>query len=248
MALRNLHGISKILFIVCLIVALIVGATLSYLWTMGYYAPQQFQLPEKPALSIEAVEFSAQDTTFFKIVILNPSYSPRRVNIERLAVLTENDDLYYVNVSPNLPVPLDVGKSRSLTGKWNWANYTGQKVKIIVFVSEGSGPTTIRSLPYVGLTVEAHFNSTISTQKFNVTVQNAEKSATYVNITRITLNHEPLQNITIDDKAVQFPYFLNSSESVTFTCMLNWTAYQGRKVTITVETLQGYIASWQKEV
>jgi len=247
MRFQNSRGISKILFTLCLILTLIVGAVLSYLWTMGYYASQQYQIPKNPALSIESVEFPEQNTTFFNIVVLNPSYSSGKVSIEQLMVLTENSQLHDVNLSPALPFSLDVGKSQSFKGDWNWANYTGQEVKIIVFVSEGSGPTTTRLLPYVGLTVEARFNSTI-TERFNVTVRNLGESATYVNITGITLNHESPQSVKIGDENVSFPYPLNINESVTFTCVLNWTTYQGKEVIVAVKTLQGYMATWQGKV
>lgn len=245
--LQSTRGISKLLFVISLLVALIVGATLSYVWTMGYYASREYQLPENPTLSIEAVEFSAQDTTFFDVVILNPSYSPSSANIDQIVVLTEDGVLHDTEVSPR---SLEVGSSETFKGLWNWANYTGQLIKVVVFVSDGSGPTTKATLPYVGLIVEAHFNSTISTQHFNVTVQNAETSATHVNITKLTIDREiiPSQNITMNGEPFSFPHFLNSSQSVMFTCAWNWTSYQGKSVAVTVETLQGYIATWKNEV
>ncbi len=248
--LKSIRGISKLIFVISLLVALIAGAVLSYVWTMGYYASEEYQLPEKPTLSIEALELSAQDTNFFDVVILNPSYSPSSANIDQIVVLTEDSVLHDVEVSPNLPISLEVGSSETFRGIWNWANYTGQTMKVIVFVSDGSGPATQVPLPYVGLVVEAHFNSAISTQHFNVTVQNAETSATHVNITRLTINQKiiPSENITMNGEPVSFPYFLNSSQSVMFTCAWNWTDYQGTSVTVTVETLQGYLATWQNEV
>lgn len=248
--LQDLRGISKLMLIILLLLSFIVGATLSYMWTMGYYASEEFQLPEKSALSIEAVEFSAQDTTFFDVVILNPSYSPSSASIDQIVVVTENNVLHNVAVTPNLPSSLNVGNSETFKVLWNWANYTGQVVKVIVFLADGSGPTTKTPLPYVQLTVEAHFDSAISTQHFNLTVQNAEISATHVDITKLKINQEtiPSQNITINNEPVSLPYFLNSSQSVMFTCAWNWTNYQGTSVTVTAETLQGYSASWQGEV
>jgi len=145
--LQSTHGISKLTFIISLLVALIVGATLSYVWTMGYYASKEYKLPEKPTLSIEAVEFSAQNTTFFDIVILNPSYSPSSVNIDQIVILTEDGVLHSIEVSPNLPFSLKVGGSETFKGLWNWANYTGQITKVIVFVADGSGPTAQVPLP-----------------------------------------------------------------------------------------------------
>lgn len=244
---QRAHGISKLIFVISLLIALIVGATMSYVWTMGYYASEEYQLPEKAALSIEAVEFSSQNTTFFDVVLLNPSYSPSSVSVDKILVLTEDSVLHSVEFSPR---SVEVGSSETFRGLWNWANYTGQAIKVIVFVDDGSGPTTKAQLLYVGLTVEAHFNSTISLQQFNVTVQNAEASVTPVTVTKLTINNEtiPSQNVTMKAEPVSFPYFLNSSESMTFSCAWNWTSYQGTSVTVSVETSQGYTATWHNKV
>jgi len=96
----------------------------------------------------------------------------------------------------------------------------------------------------VNLTVEAYFNSSINIKHFNVTVQNAEASATYVNVAELAINGEtiPSENITVKGESASFPYFLNSSESVLFTCAWNWTNQQGESATIAVYTSQGYMA------
>ena len=242
--LQGLHGISKLLLIILLLLAFIVGATLSYIWTMGYYASPEFQLPKKANITIEDVAFSAQDTTFFNVTILNPSYSLSSVKVSQIAVLT-NDGILHEVEAQDLQNSLEAGSSRTFRGFWDWANYTGQTVKVIVYVAEGSGANVQTEIPpYVKLTVEAYFNSSISVQHFNVTIQNEEASVTYVNITELTINGEtiPPENITANGEPTSFPYFLNSSESVLFTCLWNWTGNQGETVTVAVKTLQGYIA------
>ncbi|MDH5782178.1 MAG: hypothetical protein OEZ35_00735 [Candidatus Bathyarchaeota archaeon] len=242
--LQGLRGISKLMFIILLLLAFIAGATLSYIWTMGYYASPEFQLPKKANITIEDVAFPAQDATFFNVTILNPSYSLSSVKVSQIVVLT-NDGILHEVEAQDLQNPLEAGSSRTFRGFWDWANYTGQTVKVIVYVAEGSGANVQTEIPpYVKLTVEAYFNSSISVQHFNVTFQNAEASVTYVNITELTVNGEtiPTENITVNGEPVSFPYFLNSSESVLFECLWNWTDYQGETVTVAVKTLQGYMA------
>ena len=241
--LQGLRGISKLIFIILLLLAFIVGATLSYIWTMGYYASPEFQLPEKANITIEDVAFSAKDTTFFNVTILNPSYSPSSVEIRHMVVLAD-DNIYTAEVSPSLPFTLKTGGFQTFRGLWNWANYTGQTIKVIAYVADGSGANVEVKTPYVELTVEAYLNSSISIRRFNVTIQNAEASATYVNITELTVNGEtiPTENITLNGEPVSFPYSLNSSESVLFECLWDWTDYQGETVTVAVKTLQGYMA------
>ncbi len=247
---QSRRGISRLIFVISLLVSLIVGATLSYVVTMGFYASEEFQLPGNPALSIEDINISEQDTSFFDVVILNPSYSSSSADIEKMVVLTEDGILHNVEVSPNLPFSLDIGGLETFRGLWNWANYTGQTLRVIAFVSGGSGPNEEAHLPYVGLTVEAHFNSAISTLHFNVTVRNDEASVTHVNITRLIVNQEvvPPENVTISGEPVSFPYPLDSGQSVMYSVAWNWTSYQGMSVAVTVETLQGYIATWQNQV
>ena len=242
--LQGLRGISKLIFIILLLLAFIVGAALSYIWTMGYYASTEFKLPKRANITIEDVSFPPQDTTFFNVTILNPSYSRSDVEVSQIAVLT-NDGILHEVEAQDLDIPLEIGSSRTFRGIWNWANYTGQAVRVIVYVTEGSGSNIRTKISvYVKLTVEAYFDSSISIQSFNVTIQNTDASITYVNITELTINGKTIatENITINGESVSFPYFLNSSESVLFKCAWNWTDYQGQTVTVAVKTLQGYMA------
>lgn len=240
----GLRGISKLILIIILLLSFIVGATFSYIWTMGYYAPYEFQLPKKVNITIEDVAFSAQDTTFFNVTILNPSFSKSEAEVNQIVALT-NDGILHEVETQELPYSLAVGSSHKFRGIWNWANYTGQAIKVIAFITEGSGPNVQTKIPfYVKLTVEAYFNSSISIQNFNVTIQNAETSTTYVNITELTINGEtiPTENITVVSESTLFPHSLNINESILVTCAWNWTAYQGESVIIAVKTIQGYTA------
>ena len=242
--LQGSRGISKLMLVIVLLLDFIVGVTLSYIWTMGYYASPEFQLPIKANITIEDVDFHPQNTTFFNVTILNPSYSQSSVEVSQIAVLT-NDGILHEVEAQALHIPLEIGSFQTFRGIWDWANYTGQTVKVIVYVTEGSGANIQTKIPpYMELTVKAYFNSSISIQRFNVTIQNEEASATYVNINELTINGEtiPTENMTVNGESVSFPYFLNSSESVLFKCAWNWTDYQGQTVTVAVRTLQGYMA------
>jgi hypothetical protein len=233
------------MFIISLLIALIVGATLSYVWTMGYYASPEFRLPEKGNITIENVVFPPQNTTVFNVTVLNPSYSQSNMEISQIVVLTNDGILHEIRVQ-GLPYLLEVGRSRTFSGFWNWAGYIGQTAKVFVFVTEGSGANALTEVPpYAKLTMDAYFNSSVSVRLFNVTVQNVKTSAeyaTYVDITELAVNGETIENVTVGGESVSFPYFLNSSESVVFTCAWDWTNKQGESVTIAVYTSQGYMA------
>jgi hypothetical protein len=237
---KNVKGISRLLLILLLLAALLVGAILSYLWVIGYYINLGLRLPENPALSITNVSFNPQDTSYFTLTVLNPSYSPD-ASIAGIAALTEDGVLHAVTETiPTFPYTLPTAEETSFEGVWDWANYTGEIVRMVVFVEEGSGPIFEARTPLVDFEImDVAFNSTIGVTHFNVTVQNNAPSVTYVNISEVIINgnYIPAENLSIP-----LPYHLDPNEAVSFKSAWNWTEYQDKNVTVAVHTLQGYAA------
>jgi hypothetical protein len=118
--LRDAAGISRIFLIVLLVIAFIFGALFSYIYTMGYYAPFEFLLPDKPVFAIQSAEFSKQDTSFFDVTVINPSYSQSGVNITGIEARTNDDNRIHTVTStvPEMPLVLPRGQSQTfrLTG------------------------------------------------------------------------------------------------------------------------------------
>jgi len=239
MLIRSMRALSRFSLILLLLVAMIIGALLSYLWVAGYYVSLGIRVPETTTLTITNATFPAQDTTFFNVSVLTPSFSPSEAKVTQIATSTEDGVLHEVaNVDPPLPHQLPKSVFKTFKCLWNWANYTGENIKIVVFIADGSGATFQAKTPMVKLTItDARFNSTISLNHFNMTVRSAKLSETYVNITKITVNMETLKNMT-----PPLPYTIRPNASVDFTCMWNWTNYRGKNATITVHTQQGYAA------
>lgn len=250
MLAKNTHGLSKVILILLLLISFILGAVLSYVYTMGYYAPSEFRLPEDSTITIESVEVSQQDTRFFNVTVLNPSYSPSDVNITRIETRTVDNNKTNVmtETSPALPFILRRGQSQKFKATWNWANYTGAQlpysdkpVEIRVFTRNGRGEIYELVRPLVTLTItDVEFDPAVSIDYFNLTVQNSEASQTYVNITSFNLGG----NIIPKDKVTpSLPYTLSPGSSpVEFKCSYNWVALMNQSQTITVNTLQGYVA------
>jgi len=235
--IRNKAGISALILILLLFVAAIIGAVLSYMWTMGYYVSLGLQLPKNPTMSITSVDFDPQDPTYFNLTLLNPSFSNFDVSVEQVMVSMEDGVLDTVGTYPTLG-ELPIGESETFRCFWDWADYTGENVRIYVFIAEGSGATFQKKTPLVDLVItEAVFNSTISINHFNMTVQNSASSVTYVNLTSVMVDTETVQDVT-----PSLPYTLNPNASVAFVCSFNWTDYQGEEVTVKVGTSQGYAA------
>lgn len=247
---RDTTGISKIILIVLLLVSFITGALFSYVYTMGFYAPSEFLMPDKPVMSIQSVEFSKQDTHFFDVTVLNPSYSLSDVTVTRVEARTPDENIVHVITStvPSIPFVLQKGHSQTFRATWNWANYTGitlpytdTPVEIRVFLEDGRGEIFEIRKPLTRLSItEPKFNPSISINHFNLTVENLESSDTYVNLTAFTINGNLVQT---DKVTPPLPYGLNRGDDpVQFQCFYNWTSLMGQSVTLRLDTKQGYIA------
>jgi len=238
------RGVSRLWLISLVLGALIMGALASYLWMMGWYVTLQIRVPETAVLNIENVDFNPQNTTFFNVTLLHPSFSrSKSVTVNRFSVLTEDNVVHDAASEPPLPYPMPITENRTFTVRWNWANYTGKVIRVMAFVAEGSGATFQARAPLVNLILSARFNSTISIKHFNMSVQNSEASITHVNITDVTIEGEHIlpENVTMDGKPISFPHTLQQNESLSLTLLWDWTSYQGRNITVTVQTLQGYV-------
>jgi hypothetical protein len=246
---HDVKGVSKLILIILLLVSFVVGALVSYVWTMGFYASQEFNLPKGGSVSIEGVSFSAQDTSYFEVTVLNPSYSTSTVKLTKITARTIDDNrLHEVNNSvPPLPYTLERGQSVTLKCDWSWASYTGigfpyasTWVHIVVDIEDGSGATFTIKEPVVSFSIsEVTFNSAIAYNHFNITVQNQQTSETYVNITSISVN---VTSITADMITPAVPYGLAPGDApAVFKVAWNWLDYRNQTVTVGVHTRQGYV-------
>jgi len=233
--IHNVMGVSKLFFILLLLVSFIVGALLSYIYTMGYYASQEFHLPSQANVTIEKVEFDAGNATFLSVTLLTPSYSPSVVRIEQILMSTPGGLLLKAtDTVPSLPYGLAPGSSQTFKAYLNWANFTGQTVNIIAFVAEGSGPTFQARTPFMNLTVASvNFDPAMGAANFTVKMESMG-SQTFLNITKITVNGE---NVTVSPR---LPHTLDVNASATFTLGRAWSDLQGKIATVDVETLQGF--------
>ena|GEM_PF-374046 len=240
---RNIKAISRLALILLLLIFTTFGALISYLWVVGYYESLYIQIPETPTIAITNATFSSQNTTFFNVTFLNPTFSASEEPAEITGVTVSTRDGVSHNltaVDPSLPLQLFRGESKTFRCIWNWANYTGQNITIHASLAEGSGANFQSETPLVDLNIaDVFFNSTISINHFNMTVKNSEDSATYVNLTRIDVIAGTVKKEGVPT-SISLPYSLDQNSSVTLKCSWNWTNYQNTSVTVIVRTLQGY--------
>jgi len=237
---QNLKGISKLVVLLLLIVFFLLGATLSYVWTMGFYAPSEYKNPSQPSVAVENVHFPPEDATFFNVTLLNPSYSPSNAVIDKIKVSTNDGKVYSItSTSPALPLTLSPGKSQTIQSFWNWTRYIDQTVDVYVLIVGGSGPAIQAKTPFMNLTVaNVIFEPSVTSSRFNVTVQSMG-SPVSVDINKISVNGVA---VTITSITPTLPYQLNPNVSVTFTLHRDWTDLQNKTVSVAVQTRQGFAA------
>lgn len=239
---QNIKAISRLSLILLLLISFVTGAFLSYLGAIGPIIELGIRIPDDPSVAITSVSFTSQNTSYFNLTLLNPSYSPSKTNIITILTLTEERKIHTVTaVDPSLPYELLDGYNQTFQCFWDWANYTGQIIGISAFVEDGCGPTSVGVAPFVGLPItDVDFNSSVSMTSFNLTVQGHENSTTYINITDITVQTKTLKA----EKVIPpLPYTLNPNSSITFKCLWDWTDYRNASISIVVNTLQGYFSN-----
>ena len=237
---RNLKAISKLLLILLLLLAMIIGSIFSYLLLAGYYINLDIKVPENTTLSVVDVSLNMQNAETFNITILNPTYSPTEAKITEISVATEDQVHTIMNVNPELPHELDKGQEETFVCHWNWGDYAGETLKVIIIVEDGSGAVYEIETAAVGLEISSAIFTTTDTQHFNVTIKNPATSASDLNVTKITVTMENGTDVNIRETTPSIPKTLLIDTSTTFVCSWNWKYYRGMNATINVYTAQGY--------
>ena len=240
---QNVKAISKLLLILLLLLALIIGAIFSYLMVIGYYISLDIKVPENTTISMMDVSFNPQDSEKFNITILNPTYSPTDAQITEISVVTQDNTLHRIlNVDPQLPYELDKGQEETFNCMWNWGDFSGENLQIIVLVEDGSGSAyEIKTAP-VRLTITGTVFATADTQHFNVTISTQQDTPLDLELTRIIVTMDNGTVFEVSEIAPSIPLVLLPSTPAMFRCSWDWTYYRGRNATITVFTSQGYTA------
>ena len=238
---RNVKAISKILFILILLLATIIGSIFTYLLAAGYYINLGTQVPENTTISITGVSLDLQNTESFTVKVLNPTYSPTEAKITEILVATEDNKVHKIlSVNPQLPTMLDKGQEETLNCAWNWGDYTNEILKVIVTVEDGSGAVYEAETAQTTLEITAAVFTTADTQHFNVTIRNPEASTVDLNVTKITVTMENGTEFNVRQITPSIPKLLTVDTYNTFKCTWDWTNYRGMNATVTVYTSQGY--------
>lgn len=228
---KEIRAVSTFLFILVMLVSLIIGGLLAYMWVMSSY----YNMPKNSSLlSVENVVFPQDNFNYFNVTILNPSNSGSDLNVTGFDVIVEsqNETFSAGTADPAVPFLLKVGSRQGFKILRNWSNLAGQSVRIEPLVSNGSVP----SLPFVAPTVKllvSGFSTTEDTQHFNLTVQNSQESVINLTVTEIrvfdvAVNSTPSQTL------------LPVGQQQEFRCTYDWANLGGQEITTKVLTDVGF--------
>lgn len=253
--LRNARGISTIALIILLVGSATLGAILSYTWTVGYYVERGLRVPENiTTVTITNMTFPLENSTYFHVTVLNPTYSETDAEIDSIALVGTAIGVRAANsTEPSLPYPLKKGEEVTFKCEMNWGELAGQEVEVAVFIREGSGAIGSCQTEFAKLEItDLAYDTSITINQFNITIKNRSDIA--FDVSRMLLGAEEIaQNeISVNNQNITFPYRILQNESKVLSC--SWKLWDpensigtlGTTKKITVETLQGYQAAlWE---
>lgn len=186
-------------------------------------------------ISIQDVKFDYSDMEHFYVDIRSSEDSTAYASIKMINVTLEDGREITINQTfPPVGVPSafnSVSPNGSLIFNclWNWSDYRDKKISVKVYTNEGFTvqAKNVTTPPQIVWDITNVTFDLDSTDHFLVEVKNMLCSLSGINVTQIMLNG----NVT--EITPQFA-FLDKGDHVTFNCTINWKAFIGTNVTITV--------------
>ncbi len=227
--LSNTKAISTIIIILLMILSAILGGIISYMFTI----PQFIDIPEGTTLTITDVYFDKQNAAWFKIGVLNPSYSSSNATITRITVSLEGQSTLYdiVETQPSIQngTIIQKGQSMNITcskvqkdnENMTWGKFAGEHAGEIVVVSvfspDSPAANKEKQLPFVKLYITPYFYPEISFKNFSLSLAMATNSEINLTVNEILIPG-------IDDLALKSPGlpFEITETSMRFNFTGNW--------------------------
>jgi hypothetical protein len=207
-------------------------------WVVASY----YNVPNSTTLFIESAVFPVTNFSYFNLTILNPSYSPSDVNITgfRVTVIDTNTtfDVNMTEYPGSLPYVLQKGVLQTFRCISNWSNITGENVTIHSLPTDILTAGNMFTVLPLKLNLTPVFDASQTVGYFNLAVQNPPESAN-LTISEIDVFGEKVLNVN-----PSLPYPLQNNGSITFTCYRNWEDLRYENVTLTVQTAEGYVTSY----
>jgi len=235
---RNVKAVSTLILILLILCALIFGALISYLWVMANY----YLEPNTVQLAITDLNFQVDHADYFNVTVMNPSHSASATNVTEIYVtVLGNSTMFPVTstLPEDLPILIDRGTVQTIDCLYNWSDFAGESITVHVAATDAVGAEKTIETRLVKLNLQTYFNSSISSQQFNITVQNDLQSAINLTLTKVTIGGEPVQDLaTLNYTTINLPVNLTIGEQLPMICTYDWENMANP--VIRVETGQGY--------
>jgi len=243
--LNNAKAVSAIIIILLMILSAILGGIISYMFTI----PQFTDLPEGTTLTITDVYFDKYNAAWFKVGVLNPSYSPSNATITRITVSLKGQSALYdvIEAEPSIQDGIVVQKGQLIniicskvqidSENVTWGRFAGdhggETVIVSVFSSDAPAANKEKRLPLVKLYVTPYFYPRISFKNFSLSLAMAAGSE--INLTVNWIDIPGIDDIVL--KSPTLPYEVTET-SVSFNFTGNWHGL--KKANVMIETNEGY--------
>ena len=230
---KEIKAISTLFVILLVLVSLIVGGLLSYMWVIsGYY----YESSGTDLIITDAL-FPLDQAGYFNVTVMNPTHS-----------LTTNITGIYIRVAGNttvqpvtdtypeaLPITIERATSKTIVCVENWSPFAGKSITVGIITSENTGASKAVITQFVGLEATTDINASISSKQFNITVTNPSDSSLNLTLSNVLVNQVPVLSAT-----PTLPLNLTVGSNVRVQCTFNFEGLSD--LVIRVETAQGYYA------
>ena len=236
---KEIKAISTLFVILLVLVSLIVGGLLSYMWVIsGYY----YESSGTDLIITDAL-FPLDQAGYFNLTVMNPTHS-----------LTTNITGIYIRAAGNttvqpvtdtypeaLPITIERATSKTIVCVENWSPFAGKSITVGIITSENTGASKAVITQFVGLEATTDINASISSKQFNITVTNPSNSTLNLTLSNVLVNQVPVLSAT-----PTLPLNLTVGSNVRVQCTFDFEGLSDP--VIRVETAQGYYADLSTNV
>lgn len=192
--------------------------------------------------------FRLQDPTHFNITLQNHPSSLDDVNITMIFVNETGEIINGTLVDPELPYLLHKGQQEFFycnIGDWtaNWTEKIEKKLTLTVHAVTSNSSEYLFNFTFTLPAAELKILNVEKTEVYgakylNITVQNMDYSVWKLTISEVEITVEgevqPLRQIFPSNQAV-----LTKGQIATIFCLLDWSTYTGKNLTLKVITIEG---------
>ncbi|UCE43538.1 MAG: hypothetical protein JSV57_04025 [Candidatus Bathyarchaeota archaeon] len=202
--------------------------------------------PAPVVLDITNLTFDPINTSQFNLTVRNSEFSLADTEITHVLVMIEDEIVDDLTDPLGLPISLNRTHSIDFVCPWDWERHVGEDATIVVETEQGYSFHS-DSVALVALTITGATFNPIAEDYFNITVQNPTLLDFTLATVMVIVDGTP-SDLTAN-VAPAFPFLLPTATGHTFICLWeNWTDEQGQEITITIETQDGYDASYTREI